>query len=398
VLKSITADKRSWHFVASNVHDFVWAADPDYNHLSAKAPGGTVIHVIYNQKPNNPGNDSLWQNVLDAAVKELPFMEAHFGKYAYPQYSFIHGGDGGMEYPMATLIVGPSLGTVFHEWMHSWYQMMLGTNESEYPWMDEGFASYAEDLVSDHYYGRSDLQEAKDALAKKPDDARLLDQISSLPEHHMGAYASYFALVKSGLEEPLTTHSDHFNSNFAYSISSYSKGDVFMEQLGYIVGAAMRDRILLKYYDTWRFKHPNAWDFVKLAQDESNIQLDWYKEYWVNTTKTIDYAIDSLWEMNGNSMIRLKRIGQMPMPIDLQITMQDGTTQMHYVPLNLMFGAKAAENGTEKRTVHEEWMWTKPLYTVVVPGSLRDMKRVELDPSKRMADVQRKNNVLDLKW
>src|SRR5437868_3559154 len=140
-LKPTSKEKRTWHFVGNNVHDFVWAADPDYVHLVRKMPGdGPTLNVIYNLKPNDPKNDSAWNVVADAAVKALPFMENKFGKYPYPQYSFIQGGDGGMEYPMATLINGPSLGTVFHEWMHSWYQMMLGTNESLYPWMDEGFA------------------------------------------------------------------------------------------------------------------------------------------------------------------------------------------------------------------------------------------------------------------
>jgi len=151
-LKPIAKDKRSWHFVANNVHDFVWAADVDYKHIVRKMPnGGTTLHVIYNYKENDVKNDSAWNTVADAAVKVLPYMESKFGAYPYPQYSFIQGGDGGMEYPMATLLNGPGLGTVFHEWMHSWYQMMLGTNESMYAWMDEGFTSYAEDLVSKYY-------------------------------------------------------------------------------------------------------------------------------------------------------------------------------------------------------------------------------------------------------
>lgn len=98
---------------------------------------------------------------MAAAEKVLPFIEKNFGKYAYPQYSFIHGGDGGMEYPMATLIHTSTIGTVFHEWMHSWYQMMLATNESEYPWMDEGFASYAESLVSAFYSGNTELADLR---------------------------------------------------------------------------------------------------------------------------------------------------------------------------------------------------------------------------------------------
>ena len=179
---------------------------------------------------------------------------------------------------------------------------------------------------------------------------KTLDSASSIvATGSLGNYQSYYFIAKSEFEEPLTTHADHFNTNFGYSVAAYSKGCVFMEQLGYIVGADVRDKILLEYYKQWRFKHPNASDFVKLSEDVSGIKLDWYKEYWCSTTKTIDYSIDSLWEENGVSKIRLKRIGQMPMPIDLQLTFKDGTTEMHYIPLNLMYGEKPAENKAQKQ-------------------------------------------------
>ncbi|MBC7536391.1 MAG: M1 family metallopeptidase [Ferruginibacter sp.] len=398
-LKPTALNKRLWHFKAENVHDFVWAADPDYKHVVRKMPsGGPVLHVIYNDKPGNAGNDSLWEKVGDAAVAVLPFMEQHFGKYPYPQYSFIQGGDGGMEYPMATLINGPSLGTVFHEWMHSWYQMMLGTNESMYAWMDEGFTSYAESLISRFYYKRAGIEDYKDALKKQPDNDNLKQLIESLPEDHSDSYSGYFSLVKSGLEEPMTTHADHYNNNFAYSVDAYSKGEVFMAQLGYIVGAVARDKILLEYYRLWRFKHPNANDFLRVAENVSGIKLDWYKEYWINTTKTINYSIDSLWEENGLSKIRLKRLGQVPMPIDLQLTFKDGTTEFHNIPLNLMFGSKPNENPSQKYIVDEDWKWTHPFYIVSFDHKLIDLKRAEIDPSRQMADVERKNNVLELNW
>ena len=398
-LKPTTKDKRSWHFTANNVHDFVWAADPDYKHLVRKMPnGGPVLNVIYNYKENNSKNDSAWERVADAAVTALPFIESKFGKYPYPQYSFIHGGDGGMEYPMATLISGPSLGTVFHEWMHSWYQMMMGTNESMYAWMDEGFTSYAEDLVSKFYNHQSSLQNYVAALKANPDNKNLRELINIVPEDNSDAYAGYYQLVKSGLEEPLTTHADHFNTNYAYSVAAYSKGAVFMEQLGYIIGAEMRDKMLLEYYNQWRFKHPNSNDLIRVAESVSGIKLDWYKEYWCNTTKTINYSIDSLWEENGMTKIRLKRIGQMPMPVDLQLTFSDGTKEMHYIPLNLMFGEKPNENASQKREVHPEWKWTHPAYIVEVKHRLTDIKVVEIDPSKRMADTEQKNNKLELNW
>ncbi len=387
--------KRSWHFIGNNVHDFVWAADPDYKHLVRKMPnGGPVLNIIYNYKENDLKNDTAWNIIADAAVTVLPFMESKFGKYPYPQYSFIQGGDGGMEYPMATLIVGPGLGTVFHEWMHSWYQMMLGTNESMYGWMDEGFTEYASDLVGVYY--RDKVSRVKGA--SNPAYIKTLDSLAAiLPLDHYSNYQSYYFIAKSEFEEPLTTHADHFNTNVGYSVAAYSKGCVFMEQLGYIVGAAVRDKILLEYYKQWRFKHPNASDFVKLSEDVSGIKLDWYKEYWCSTTKKIDYGIDSLWEENGVSKIRLKRIGQMPMPIDLQLTFKDGSTEMHYVPLNLMYGEKPAEN-KQNRTVHEEWRWTHPTYVVEFKHRLTDLKKAEIDPTKRMADVDQKNNILELNW
>jgi hypothetical protein len=127
----------------------VWAADPDYKHLSKKVRSGLTLNVFY--KAGDAHVDSAWKNVLWSAEKVLPYMEKRLGPYPYPQYSFIQVGDGGMEYAMATVIKGPSLGTVFHEWMHSWYQKILSTNESLYPCMDEGFTWYAEDEVMAWY-------------------------------------------------------------------------------------------------------------------------------------------------------------------------------------------------------------------------------------------------------
>ncbi|RYF89613.1 MAG: M1 family peptidase [Chitinophagaceae bacterium] len=398
-LKPTAKPKRIWRFVGNNIHDFMWAADPDYKHIVRTIANGPVIHVLYNDKANDQKDDSAWMKVADVAVKVLPFIEKNFGAYPYPQYSFIHGGDGGMEYPMATLVSSPSLGTAIHEWMHNWYQMVLGTNESLYAWMDEGFTSYAENLVTEFNNGFPDIANYEDALKKNPGANGLRDLVENvLPRQHSGAYSSYFSLAKNGLEEPLTTHADHFNTNAGYSPAAYSKGEVFMAQLGYIVGAAARDKILLEYYKQWKFKHPNVYDFMKIAEDVSGIQLDWYQQYWVNSTKTIDYGIDSLWEENGVSNIRLKRVGYMPMPIDLQITLKDGSNQMHYLPLNLMFGEKPNENKQQKRTVYEPWRWTHPTYTIQLNTKLTDIKKVEIDNSRLMADVNRKNNVLELNW
>jgi hypothetical protein len=367
-VKQPAGNKLTWRFIAPNVHDFMWAADPDYIHVSRKLKDSLTIHVLY--KPTNASAKS-WEDLLDMAQKALPFIENTFGTYPYKQFSFIHGGDGGMEYPMATLCIGP--GAALHEWMHSWYYGMLGTNESLYAWMDEGFTTYAVDRVSAFLNNNT---------AFAYDDT----------------YKGYIALVKSGKEEPLTTHADHYNLNSAYGDAVYSKGGVFVEQLGYIVGASVRDKILLEYYRLWKYKHPNAADFFRVAEKVSDMKLDWYKEFWINSTKTIDYGIDSLWEEGGKTKVRLIRIGLIPMPIDLQLTFKDGTKELHYVPMNLMYGEKPVEDSTMPRIVYEPWKWTNETYIIETNKRLVDFTIIEIDPSQRMADVERKNNKLELKW
>jgi hypothetical protein len=367
VVKRPATPKLTWKFKAPNVHDFMWAADPEYIHKKRKVNDSVTLHLLY-KVSNTPA--AQWEKVLDDAARVFPLIEKTFGVYPYKQYSFIHGGDGGMEYPMATLLVGP--GAWLHEWMHNWYHGLLATNESLYAWMDEGFTSYAEDRMSAFLEGNTGFA-------------------------YDGTYRGYFSLVKSGREEPLTTHADHFNTNSAHTAAAYTKGAVFLEQLGYIMGAGPRDQLLHDYYNKWRFKHPNAADFVRLAEKRSGLKLDWYKEYWVNSTKTIDYAIDSLYEVDGKTQIRLRRVGLMPMPIDLQISFADSTEEIHYIPLDLMYGVKPMENPTQ-RFVHDRWNWTHEVYTLECNRKLADIRLIEIDPSQRMADINRSNNKLSLSW
>jgi len=359
-------DKLTWKFTASNVHDFMWAADPEFVHKTRVLKEGITLRLLYKPAGKDPKE---WEAILDKAEKAYPYIAKHFGAYPYKQYSFITGGDGGMEYPMATLLASP--GAWLHEWIHSWYQGVLATNESLYAWMDEGFTSYADDRVEAWLNG--------DTSARR------------VPDY----YRSYYFIVRSGLEEPLTTHADHFNTNAAYSVASYSKGAVFLEQLGYIVGASVRDQILLDYYNKWKFKHPDVNDFIHVAEQRSGLKLDWYKQKWVQTTQTIDYGIDSVWEENNKVQIRLRNHGFIPMPIDLVITSKQGSKELHYIPMNLMFGAKPVEDASIPRKLYPAWRWTDATYTVSTDLKLSDIARIEIDPSQRMADIERKNNVLD---
>jgi hypothetical protein len=279
--------------------------------------------------------------------------------------------------------------------MHAWYQGMLGTDESRFPWMDEGFANWATDLVT-NFYNETVIRKRE---ANTPGARERLDSLNNqLPKYHYNNYNTYFYIAKSRLEEPLTTHADHYETNTAYSIAAYSKGCVFLSQLGYIVGEQNLADIMLEYYKRWRFRHPTDDDFLRVAEDVSGLQLDWYKDYWINSVKTIDYSIDSLWEEGGKTKIRLKRIGEIPMPQDVMIRYKDGTSELAYIPAYMMFGNKPEEDKNVQRTVFPAWKWTHNTYTFEIPKRIATIKVIELDETKRMADVERRNNRLEIPW
>ena len=384
---------KTWNFKGSNIHDFVWAADDHFKHLSKEVRKGLTLHVYYKEKDAQA--DSAWANVLWAAEKVLPYMEKKFGAYPYPQYSFIQGGDGGMEYAMATLLKGPSLGTAFHEWMHSWYQHILGTNESLFPWMDEGFTSFGEEAISywyeeNHATNSPYLSEKAKAQLKAAHEAAK----TQLPLVQAGNYAGYYGLVKSGFEEPMSTHSDHYNTNMAYSSAAYSKGGTFLGVLGYIISDSLRDQTLLNYYNTWKFKHPNANDFTRVAEKTSGIQLQWFKEYWVNSTKTVDYGLNDIQAGEKGAILSIQRVGKMPMPVEVYVTYKDGSSETHYMPLDLMLSGKKAE--AANWITHAEWKWTAPTYSFELSKPISQLKSIEIDPSQRMPDVNRTNNKIEI--
>ncbi len=359
----------TWHFMAKDVIDFAWAADPEYTHDKAQVPNGPELHFFYQK---NEKTADVWKKMEDAAVKTFQYLNEHFGKYPFDTYSVIQGGDGGMEYPMCTLIMGEGgfnavAGTMAHEVAHSWYQMTLASNESLYAWLDEGFADFASSEA-----GRSIFEE-------------------STPPH-AGSYAGYFGLVASGLQEPISQHADHYNTNRAYSTGAYSMGTVFLHQLKYLIGDENFYKGMKRYYNTWKMKHPEPNDFIRVMEKTSGMQLHWYLRYWINTTKRIDYAISTIAEQDNATFVTLDRVGEFPMPIDLVVTYVDGSKEMYYIPMNELMGNKPVEDTATPRMDLPTWPWVLPNYTLKINRKANDLLNIEIDPSQRMADINRKNN------
>ncbi len=360
-------EKITWHFNAPLVHDFAWVADTAFTHKKVALKNGTELHFLYQADSNT----TSWDSLPKYAVQIFELMNLNFGEYPYKQYTVAQGGDGGMEYPMMTLITGRRsqkslVGVTAHEAAHSWYQHLLATNESQYSWMDEGFTSFATDFI--------------------------LDSIWPTYTPFVASYGSYFRLLKSGNEESLTTHADHYETNRAYGVASYSMGLIFLNQLTYIVGKENLMKGMKRYFNEWKYKHPTPNDFIRIIEKTSELELDWYLEQWTESTNTIDYGIKWMQEDKGRTKIVLEKKGRMSMPLDVLLTLKNGKEYWYNIPLRIMRGAKSAELNMSNYQVKADWPWTFPEYELIIDFPWSEIESIQIDPSKRMADTDRSNN------
>tara|TARA_R110001592_G_scaffold68729_11_gene210787 strand:- start:135 stop:2018 length:1884 start_codon:yes stop_codon:yes gene_type:complete len=363
-LKLPKGDKLTWHFKAPKVHDFVWAADPAYIHDILKMDNGIDLHFYYKNSLDENFLKS-WKDFQPKVADLMKFYSEHVGQYPYKQYSVIQGGDGGMEYAMATLVTGKrSYGSLFgvtaHEMAHTWFQFLLASNESLHPWMDEGFTSYISNMAENEI-----LEGGKE-------------------NPHAGSYRGYKTIVAKGYEESLSTHADRYNTNWAYGTASYSKGNIFLSQLEYVIGKENVAKGIKKYFTDFSFKHPTPNDIKRTMEKVSGLDLGWYLNEWTQTTHTIDYGVKSV---EGNE-ITLERIGQMPMPIDVEVTYIDGTKQSYNIPLEMMRGSKSTT-----ATILKDWGWAYPTYSFKTDKTI---KSVEIDTSNLMADINTDNNTFGI--
>jgi len=352
--------KLKWHFKGENIHDFAWGADPEFTHDIFTMENGVDLHFFYKKNLEEKYLEG-WKKLQPKTAELMEYFSQHIGQYPYKQYSVIQGGDGGMEYAQCTLITGKRkwgslFGVTAHELAHTWFQFLLATNESKYAWMDEGFTTYISNKAVD----------------------KILEKNEENP--HEGSYNHYQYIINRGLEEPLTTHADRFHTNVAYSVASYSKGNIFLIQLEQVIGQENVAKALQEYFKDFSFKHPTANDFVRIAEKVSGIHLGWYKNEWIETTNVIDYGIKTV----NDKSITLERLGEMPMPVDVEVVFKDGSTQEFHIPLEIMRGHKPTD-----AKILKDWGWAYPTYTFEVD---KKIKSVQINKLGFIADVNREND------
>ena len=362
-------DVLTWHFIAPNVHDFTWAADPGFTHDTLQVPNGPLLHFLYKTSLDEKYKKN-WKALQPMASEIVQYYSNTVGKYPYKQYSVIQGGDGGMEYGMCTLITGERtfdglVGVTAHEIGHTWFQFLLASNESRHPWLDEGFAEYTCTFIEN------------DLLGKETSDP------------HRSSYNRYISLALSGKEQPMTTHADRYMYNRSYSTSAYRKGALLLAQLKYIIGEKDFEATLKRYFKDWAFKHPTPNDFIRCAEKTSGMELEWFLTDWTQTVNTIDYAVKKVSLLGSETEITLERIGLMPMPVEVEVVLKDGKKLNYYIPLQMMRGEKPTEGSVR---LLGDWAWAYPVYRFKIGVAGSEIKTVTIDNKNETADVNKENN------
>ncbi len=367
-IKHRKGKRLTWNFVAKNVHDFSWVADKKFIHERSKTRSGIDLHFIY-RKDKKSSRFLSKEKFKDDVKNYFSFMEKRFGSYDWPQFTIIQGGEGAMEYPMATVMQVQSnsyeglLSTVIHEASHMWYYGMLGTDEQQYSWMDEGFTSFAEDEAMNFLLGKNVLNPHNNYLSR------------------------FSKVATTSWIEPTATLANYFDGKCPYQLAAYMKGSLFLVQLRGIIGEEVFWSTMHRYKKEWAFKHPNPREFIRIAEKESGMILDWYLNLWIQTNKYSDPSIDSVYSDDERfTQVILSRNGSLPLPVDLKVILKSGLEENYTIPLSSMFGSK-------KNYINlGPWNYTQRSRVFSLNTSIKDIKKIILDPNYWIADVKRKNN------
>lgn len=365
---------QTYRFKADNILDFAWAADPDYTIETDQLPNGLTLYYAYQKSEKT----AIWEQCKPHMRKFFELMEKTIGAYPYPTYSFIQGGDGGMEYGQCTLILGEGydlkgkLRLMVHEAVHSWFQQIIANNETVRGWMDEGFTTFIEDFCMSKLFPES---------------------VTNYPNEYYPLVSGYTRyLQQNPNEEPMALFDDMFATSRDFSTSRYTKGAVFLVMLGYIIGEENLFKVLKEYFTTWKFKHPTETDFLRVAQKVSGMNLHWYFNLMIYSTRKINYAIEKVAPLGNKTHITLVNKGSFPMPLDIMVRTQNNTNHYFNIPTSLMKSHKTKEGEITYNPL-PEWKYTATSYEFTINLPFESIATLIIDPSMRLADVDYSNNI-----
>jgi Peptidase family M1 domain len=279
--------RKTLQFTAQNVHDFAWFADKRFAVRKGEAvlkSGKKVETWAYFLKPEA----KIWENATDYVSRAVEFYSEKVGEYEYPRAQAVRGAlkaGGGMEYPMVTVIAATgnakSLDNVImHEVGHNWFYGMLGSNERDHGWMDEGFNTYIENRYMKKYYDKID-----ENTPKKPKKSGLIADFQNIDQ----ADLVYKLQAGSRLDQACDTHSNSF-SGINYYLGAYGKPGILLHYLEEYLGESLMDKAMHDYFTNWTGKHPLPADLKASFERSTNKNLDWFFKDLIQTNVKLDYA------------------------------------------------------------------------------------------------------------
>jgi Peptidase family M1 domain len=337
-----------WRFTADSVRDFAWAAAPNFIWDAVSANQGKVLVMSFYP----PAADSIWNRASEYGKLAIERYSKQWFPYPYATAVNVNGVEEGMEYPMIVFCHDRTdahelYGVTDHEFGHTWFPMLVGSNERLYAWMDEGFNTFM------NYYNWK--QQYPDISTRR------------------SSAEGYLDYARSGHELPLMTPPDRIPYP-ALSQVGYNKPGLGLRLLReYILGPDRFDPAFREYIRRWAYKHPTPADFFRTIEDGVGEDLSWFWRGWFYTTATIDQAVDSvvLSDTAGVvSRIHLRNVGAMPMPVELALTLSGGKTLRTRLPVEVWYLGNT--------------------YVATVPG---DVTGVRIDPDEALPDLDRSNNV-----
>lgn len=334
----------TWHFTAPHVNDFAFATSRDYvydaTHANIPGKGAIPVNVLY--LPQHTAYAT--NNSAQYGRFSLEHHSSYVFPYEFSQGTIADGPETGMEYPMI-IFNGSSLGVTIHEFGHEWFPMTVGSNETRYGWMDEGFNEYI--------------------------DAAAEADFNHKPEDMAAGGASYRRVAGSELEAPMMWPTDFVGPNA--SMTTYVKAPLMFYALGGVVGDSATHRAFVNYANEWRFKHPSPYDFFMSMNKSLGQNLDWFWNSWFFTTYTVDQAIQSVVTRGTNAVVTVQDKGDMAMPIILKVNYTNGSSDLVVQKADVWFAG----------TRH---------VALTIPLRRRTIKSITLDPDNRFQDLDRTNN------
>lgn len=366
----------TWHFRAENVRDFAWVSSRTYVWDAAgfrNSPSARPIeaHSLYPREAM-----PLWNDVSTRAIIQTLRTYGRMAfEYPYPKAVNVHGPVFGMEYPMVAFCgarpqpngsYSPALeraliSVTIHEVGHNWFPMVVGSDERKWSWMDEGLNSFLQ------YYAEQDWRPGYPSAR--------------------GPARNIVGYMRDPDQVPIMIHSDLIHKDFGDN--SYSKpaaGLVMLRE--HVLSPEAFDDAFREYANKWAFKHPQPADFFRSIEEGTGEDLSWFWRGWFYTTHVNDQAVANISAQPAKDLvgtsergqnyyrIAIRNEGRLVMPIHMDISYTDGTTERIELPVDVWRD--------------DEIAFTTGLFTDKV------VARVVLDPDESFADVDRSNNVWEL--